>query len=99
MLWLATCSVMSTPDTSRDTVGGSNSGLITTGGNVIERGGCYRRHRTCLCTIFYIIFVALKFFLLQEAQDVWSLGVMAFELLTGQAAVLMLHGKERVRTG
>lgn len=27
---------------------------------------------------------------MQEAQDVWSLGVMAFELLTGTQAVLIL---------
>ena len=33
---------------------------------------------------------------LQEAHDVWSLGVMAFELLTGSTAVIMLQGKEKV---
>jgi serine/threonine protein kinase len=33
-----------------------------------------------------------------EALDVWSLGVMAFELLTGEPAFRMLHGKEQART-
>lgn len=32
----------------------------------------------------------------QEALDVWSLGVMAFELLTGKAALLMHEGKDKV---
>lgn len=35
--------------------------------------------------------------LLQEALDVWSLGLMAFELLTGQPALRMREGKEAVR--
>lgn len=34
---------------------------------------------------------------LQEALDVWSLGVMAFELLTGTGALPMNEGSERVR--
>ena len=33
----------------------------------------------------------------QEALDVWSLGVMAFELLTGDPALLMHEGKDKVR--
>jgi serine/threonine protein kinase len=32
----------------------------------------------------------------QEAVDVWSLGVMAFELLTGKFAFNMLEGKNKV---
>ena len=32
----------------------------------------------------------------QEALDVWSLGVIAFELLTGQSAVSMHEGKDKV---
>ena len=31
----------------------------------------------------------------QEALDVWSLGVMAFELLTGQPALRMHEGKDK----
>lgn len=34
---------------------------------------------------------------LQEAQDVWSLGVMAFELLTGKRALRMSEGGDKVR--
>ena len=34
--------------------------------------------------------------MLQEAQDVWSLGVMAFELLTGDPALLMHAGRDKV---
>jgi hypothetical protein len=34
--------------------------------------------------------------LVQESQDAWSLGVMAFELLTGQPALRMREGKEYV---
>jgi serine/threonine protein kinase len=34
----------------------------------------------------------------REALDVWSLGVMAFELLTGEPAFKMLNGKEKART-
>jgi serine/threonine protein kinase len=33
----------------------------------------------------------------QEAVDVWSLGVMGFELLTGQTALSMFEGKDSVR--
>jgi serine/threonine protein kinase len=33
----------------------------------------------------------------QEALDVWSLGVMAFELLTGEPALHMIEGKDTVR--
>jgi serine/threonine protein kinase len=33
-----------------------------------------------------------------ESLDVWSLGVMAFELLTGEPVFKMLHGKEKART-
>jgi serine/threonine protein kinase len=32
----------------------------------------------------------------QEAVDVWSLGVMAFELLTGTRALCMLEGEDKV---
>ena len=32
----------------------------------------------------------------QEALDVWSLGVMAFELLTGKPALRMHEGKDQV---
>lgn len=33
---------------------------------------------------------------IQEAVDAWSLGVMAFELLTGRSAFRMVEGKEKV---
>lgn len=33
---------------------------------------------------------------MQEALDAWSLGVMAFELLTGKPALRMTEGKEQV---
>jgi serine/threonine protein kinase len=35
---------------------------------------------------------------MQEALDVWSLGVMAFELLTGKPALNMFEAKDNVRT-
>jgi serine/threonine protein kinase len=35
--------------------------------------------------------------IVQEAMDVWSLGVMMFELLTGQPALRMTEGKDKVR--
>jgi serine/threonine protein kinase len=35
---------------------------------------------------------------IQEALDVWSLGVMAFELLTGKPALNMFEAKDNVRT-
>jgi hypothetical protein len=35
---------------------------------------------------------------LQEALDVWSLGDIAFELLSGQPALRMTEGKDEVRT-
>ena len=35
---------------------------------------------------------------LQEAVDVWSLGVIAFELLTGQPALRMHEGKDKAST-
>ena len=38
------------------------------------------------------------FFRLQEALDVWSLGVIAFELLTGKPAFEHYKGKDLVRT-
>jgi serine/threonine protein kinase len=34
--------------------------------------------------------------IVQEALDVWSLGVMAFELLTGKPALHMTEGKDTV---
>lgn len=34
----------------------------------------------------------------QEAVDVWALGVLAFELLTGHTALRVHEGKEKVRT-
>ena len=40
---------------------------------------------------------ATSFLCIQEALDAWALGVMAFELLTGQPALRMNHGKEKVR--
>jgi serine/threonine protein kinase len=33
---------------------------------------------------------------MQEAVDVWSLGVMAFELLIGNPAFCMFGGKDKV---
>jgi serine/threonine protein kinase len=33
----------------------------------------------------------------QESLDVWSLGVMAFELITGEPAFQIRQGKENVR--
>ena len=32
----------------------------------------------------------------QESLDVWSLGVMVFELFTGEPAIQMLEGKDKV---
>jgi hypothetical protein len=32
----------------------------------------------------------------QEALDAWSLGVVAFELLTGEPAVVMYEGRQKV---
>jgi serine/threonine protein kinase len=34
----------------------------------------------------------------KEALDVWSLGVMAFELLTGKPALSMFEARDSVRT-
>lgn len=33
---------------------------------------------------------------LPKALDVWSLGVMAFELFTGKSALRMIEGKDKV---
>jgi serine/threonine protein kinase len=33
---------------------------------------------------------------MQEALDVWSLGVMACELLTGKPALCMIEGKDKI---
>ena len=45
--------------------------------------------------------VAAWFFMpfgaLQESMDVWALGVLAFELLTGHTALKVHEGKEKVR--
>ena len=34
---------------------------------------------------------------MQESVDAWSLGVMAFELLTGKPAFAMVGGKDQAR--
>ena len=33
---------------------------------------------------------------IQESLDLWSLGVMIFELFTGEPAIQMLEGKDKV---
>ena len=37
-----------------------------------------------------------KLYCIQESLDVWSLGVMVFELFTGEPAIQMLEGKDKV---
>ena len=50
-----------------------------------------------LRSVVIVEIIIEDFFVFQEAVDVWSGGVMAFELLTSSPAVSMLEGKDKVR--